>query len=204
MTEDDGETFKLSLNNPVNATIADTTGICIISDNNCSIATVNGETGNVQIDLLLNNNDLSLTGGNTVTLPTGEAGALWNLTSTGSNIFANIPGNVGIGTGAFEPDEKLTVNGRVYAKEVVIDLAVPGPDYVFENNYKLRTVAELDRFLSNYKHLPEIPSAREMKDNGLNLSELNMQLLKKIEELTLYIIDQEKRINMLENNKSKK
>jgi hypothetical protein len=95
-------------------------------------------------------------------------------------------GNVGIGTTS--PNQKLTVNGTIYGKEVKVDLNVPGPDYVFEKDYKLPSLEEIKSYVDLHKHLPEVPSAKEMEVNGINLSEMNMILLKKVEELTLHII----------------
>ena len=113
-------------------------------------------------------------------------------------------GNVGIGTTS--PTQKLTVNGTIYGKEVKVDLNVPGPDYVFEKDYKLPSLEEIKSYVDQHKHLPEVPSAKEMEQNGINLSEMNMILLKKVEELTLHVIElsttvqnQQKDINQLKN-----
>jgi hypothetical protein len=95
-------------------------------------------------------------------------------------------GNVGIGTQ--NPTQKLTVNGTIYGKEVKVDLNVPGPDYVFEKDYKLTSLDEIKSYIDQHKHLPEVPSAKEMEQNGINVSEMNMILLKKVEELTLMMI----------------
>lgn len=95
-------------------------------------------------------------------------------------------GNVGIGT--ISPDSKLTVNGNIHAKEVKIDLSIPVPDYVFANAYKLKSLEEVEAYIKQNNHLPEIPSAQEIEKNGLMLAEMNMSLLKKVEELTLYMI----------------
>ncbi|NER12986.1 hypothetical protein GWK08_06015 [Leptobacterium flavescens] len=101
-------------------------------------------------------------------------------------------GNVGIGTTS--PDSKLTVKGKVHAEEVKVDLSVPGPDYVFANDYDLRTLEELQKYIQQNKHLPNIPSAVEMEANGVELGIMNMKLLEKIEELTLYTLEQEKKL----------
>jgi len=106
-------------------------------------------------------------------------------------------GNVGIGTTA--PDQKLTVKGYIHAQEIRVDLNVPGPDYVFEKNYNLLPLADLERYINENKHLPEVPAAPEMMANGVYLKEMNMLLLKKVEELTLHIIEQQKTINSLTN-----
>jgi hypothetical protein len=110
-------------------------------------------------------------------------------------------GKVGIGT--FSPDAELTVNGTTHTKEVKVDLSIPGPDYVFEESYALPTLEEVKSYIDQNKHLPEVPSAKEMEANGVNLGEMNMLLLKKIEELTLYVIEQNKNIQF-QNEKAKK
>ncbi|QKJ31791.1 hypothetical protein HQ865_19140 [Mucilaginibacter mali] len=112
-------------------------------------------------------------------------------------------GKVGIGTTA--PDEKLTVYGKIHSQEVKVDLGVPGPDYVFEPSYKLPTLSDIKTFVDKNHHLPEIPTAADMAKNGIDLGEMNTKLLKKVEELTLYLIEKdkkeqqhEKRIKILE------
>ncbi len=105
-------------------------------------------------------------------------------------------GNVGIGTA--EPDKALTVNGVVKCKEVEITDNVPSSDYVFEEEYDLMSVREVEAFITQHKHLPDVPSADEFKKNGYKAGDMDDMLLKKIEELTLYIIEQEKRIEELE------
>ncbi len=96
-------------------------------------------------------------------------------------------GNVGIGT--ISPKAKLSVNGEIRAKEVKVLAKIDVPDYVFEPDYELRTLKETKEYIEENKHLPEIPSAKEIGANGINVGEMNMRLLKKIEELTLYQIE---------------
>jgi len=78
-----------------------------------------------------------------------------------------------------------------------LDLNIPGPDYVFNDDYKLLPLAETDAFIKAHHHLPDVPSALEMKNNGINVSEMQMKLLQKIEELTLHTIQQDQKINKL-------
>jgi hypothetical protein len=104
-------------------------------------------------------------------------------------------GKVGIGTTV--PDEKLTVKGKIHTQEVKVDMVgALVPDYVFASEYKLKSLQEVENYIKENKHLPEIPSAHEIEKNGLMLAEMNMSLLKKMEEMTLYMIAQEKKINV--------
>jgi len=98
-------------------------------------------------------------------------------------------GNVGIGL--TNPTEMLTVNGKVKAKEIKVDGA-GAPDYVFEDSYKVATLEELESYIKANKHLPEIPSAKEFERDGIAVGEMNKLLLKKIEELTLHLIEKDK------------
>jgi hypothetical protein len=108
-------------------------------------------------------------------------------------------GNVGIGT--FNTEDKLTVNGRIKANEIRVN-GQQIPDYVFEEGYKVGTLEELEVYIKKHKHLPEVPSAREAEDNGIELGEMNKILLKKIEELTLHLIKQDKEIKLLKKQQS--
>lgn len=117
-------------------------------------------------------------------------------------LFLNQQGNFGIGTSA--STYKLEVAGdakceTLRAKEVVVDGAkINVPDYVFDKNYKLKTLDEVGVFISENKHLPDIQSAQELKENGVDIVKLNLDLLKKVEELTLYILEQNKKIDGLQ------
>lgn len=114
------------------------------------------------------------------------------ITGAGNHFIQN--GNVGIGSQ--NPDQKLTVKGKIHAEEVIIDLAVPA-DYVFKPNYKLMPLPQVEQFVKKNSHLPEIPSASEISKNGLSVGEMQNKLLQKVEELTLYAIEQQKQIELL-------
>ena len=102
-------------------------------------------------------------------------------------------GNVGIGT--YNPGTfKLAVEGKIGAREVNVTTTTPWPDYVFENDYQLPQLEVIESFVNENHHLPGIPDACDIETNGVNLGEMNGLLLKKIEELTLYVIDQNKMI----------
>lgn len=105
-------------------------------------------------------------------------------------------GNVGIGTST--PAYKLDVNGTIRANEVLVNIP-SGADFVFENGYQLMPLDELSEYVQQNRHLPEVKSAAEMKQDGMTMGEMQIKLLQKIEELTLYIIQQEQRINELES-----
>lgn len=122
-----------------------------------------------------------------------------------NRIRVNRHGNIGIGSR--NPDSKLTVKGKIHCEEVKVDLQVPA-DYVFEKyytgtstlkeDYQMLSLEEVEAFTKKNNHLPEIPSAKEIQKEGLHLKKMTNLLLQKIEELTLYTIEQEKRIKVLE------
>jgi len=92
----------------------------------------------------------------------------------------------------------LTVMDDISTSEIEVSVNPgSGPDYVFEPDYDLQSLEEIERFIKSEKHLPEVPSAKEMEANGIALGDMNMLLLKKIEELTLHTIHQQKLINEL-------
>lgn len=101
-------------------------------------------------------------------------------------------GFVGIGIDSLPYAEaKLGVNGAIYAKKLKVTQS-GWADYVFEKDYKLPSLAEVENHINKYKHLPGVPSAAEVQQNGTDVAEIQATLLKKIEELTLYIIAQNK------------
>ncbi|MDM8176931.1 hypothetical protein QT327_21700 [Olivibacter sp. 47] len=107
----------------------------------------------------------------------------------GNNLILNkTTGNVGIGT--TNPTEKLAVNGVIRAKEIKVESG--WADYVFDESYELKSLGEVEAFIKNNRHLPGLPSERKVKEEGVELGEMNRLLLEKVEELTLHLIEEQK------------
>jgi len=100
-------------------------------------------------------------------------------------------GNMGIGT-TDTKGYKLAVNGKIRAQEIKVE-ASNWPDYVFAKDFKLPSLKETEQHIKEKGHLPDIPSAAEVEAGGIDLGEMNAKLLKKIEELTLHLIEQQKK-----------
>lgn len=111
-------------------------------------------------------------------------------------LFLRNDGNVGIGT-----DEtygyKLAVAGNVLCAELKVKLVDQWPDYVFDQRNSIPSLTEVDHFINEHKHLPDVPSSEEVRENGINVGEMNAILLKKVEELTLYVIALQKEVDQL-------
>ncbi|HLP05862.1 MAG TPA: hypothetical protein VK152_10575 [Paludibacter sp.] len=132
--------------------------------------------------------DLWLSGNNGIRMFTaGNPAPRLTITNTG---------NVGIGT---TPNSLylLDVKGTIRGMEVLVQSVENFPDYVFDPEYKLLPLNQVSNYVKENRHLPNIPSAAQVKENGVSLVEMQNKLLQKIEELTLYMIDQQKQINDL-------
>ncbi|PXX28383.1 fibronectin type III domain-containing protein [Arenibacter sp. ARW7G5Y1] len=142
---------------------------------------------------------------NTANVTTIDGGGEIDYTSANSNLetvdwtardlFANR--NVGIGTTNTQ-GYRLAVAGSVVAEEVNVKLQVNWPDYVFEKTYNLPSLQEVEDHILEQGYLLNMPSASEVEENGIEIGQMNAKLLRKIEELTLYTIQQEKKIKLLE------
>jgi hypothetical protein len=138
-----------------------------------------------------------------IDLNSTESGKVLQVNGTGVGIGYDPPawssadklyvsGNVGIGTNT--PKEALSVNGNIRSKQIKVEIA-NWPDYVFKPNYKLPSLNEIKSYIELNQHLPDIPSEEDVVKNGLNLGEMNRLLLKKVEELTIYLIEKDKVIS---------
>ncbi len=123
---------------------------------------------------------------------------VWQSSGVRDVIRIKNSGNVSIGDKISSNGYKLGVDGTIGAREVVVEID-SWADYVFSDTYKLRSLTEVENFVNQNKHLPDVPKGTEVEANGVGLGEMNRILLQKVEELTLYIIEQEKRISELEN-----
>lgn len=112
-----------------------------------------------------------------------------------NSFYVAASGNVGLGTD--DPQSKLSVDGQVLCEEAKVVSDIAAPDYVFAPEYKLRTLEEVEQYINKNSHLPEIPSAAEFADEGILVGKMSFDLLKKVEELTLYMIDLKKENELL-------
>ncbi len=118
-------------------------------------------------------------------------GLIWMSTTTG--VAINTTNTAGY---------MLAVNGKIRSTEVVVETG--WADYVFDKNYKLPSLYELEKFIQEKKHLPNIPAAAEIETNGLHVGDVQKRMMEKIEELTLYIIDLKKEIDQLKTVRHEK
>ena len=128
--------------------------------------------------------------------PTGKRQAylgwenhVFNLTLENGFNYSINGGNVGIGT-ADTKGYMLAVAGKAVAEEIVVKLKGNWPDYVFDPAYELQPLKNVSDFIKTNRHLPEVPSAQSVEKDGINVNDMTAILLKKIEELTLYMIEE--------------
>ncbi len=159
---------------------------------------------------------INLADNGSISLKTAPNGTENTTITWNEGIFINNAGNVGMGN--TNPQAKLHVNGSVIISEnsvvtpagynlyvengiltekVKVELSSNWSDFVFEKDYALMSLPQLEKYINTYKHLPDIPTAKQVKEEGINLGEMDAKLLQKVEELTLYIIEQQKQIEEL-------
>ena len=134
---------------------------------------------------------------------TQNGGAVIWSTIYGDILFANLPSDGTSSSQTFTDNQvrshvnlKLSADGPLMAKEVKVTLT-GWPDYVFGDTYRLMTLEETEQYIRDNGHLPDVPSAAEVEEEGLSLGEMNKVLMQKVEELTLYIIELQKQIDQL-------
>ena len=174
-------------------------GDVVIGDNNV------GSVGRLTVKTTNNADGISHIGDGGNILKTrmgGSSAGIGTFSPTNMRIFSGglsriliseATGNVGIGTD--NPTYKLSVLGNIRCTEAVVETG--WADYVFDEKYKLPSLIDVEKFIQQNKHLPNIPSAAEIEKNGLNLGDTQKRMMEKIEELTLYIIQQQKEIEAL-------
>jgi len=176
-------TSKLTVeDNSSDLSILKLTNKAWVSNQRMSIEFWNGGSKNYPTSRIVSQMDGSGTQGEALIFETQTAGA----TSPSTKMVIKNNGNVGIGK--LTPTAKLHVDGTIISEEVRVEVVNP-PDYVFDKKYNLPTLAEIEAFVKQNHHLPEVPSAAEMEVNGVELGKMNMLLLLKIEELTLHVIE---------------
>lgn len=147
---------------------------------------------------IVKSNDAGIIFGNVAGASTADYGfviAPHQATLSGLRVDQN--GKVGIATNNFIGSHKLYVGGSMLAESVIVKLQANWADYVFAPTYRLRPLSEVETYIKENAHLPEVPSAAQVAKEGINLGEMDATLLKKIEELTLYMIEQNKQLQEL-------
>ncbi len=129
-----------------------------------------------------------------------ESSPIWSLSGTDISYST---GNVGIGTSTIPSAYRLAVAGGIIAEEIQVQLQINWPDYVFDKEYDLLSLEEVQKHIADKGYLPNMPSALEVRQKGINLGEMDAKLLQKIEELTLYILEQQRKIDSLERQNQK-
>jgi hypothetical protein len=131
------------------------------------------------------------------------ANDIYLFSEKGGNIVLH-GGNVGIGT-TTPGSYRLAVEGTVGARKVVVTRQSSWADHVFASDYPLPTLYDLEAFIKAHKHLPQVPTEKEVSIHGVDLGDMNKTLLQKVEELTLYLIEHRKELDALKaDNKAMK
>ncbi|WP_425237726.1 fibronectin type III domain-containing protein [Ulvibacterium sp.] len=138
---------------------------------------------------------------NAVSVTTNSSGGGGSTVWNEANSVASYTGNVAVGTATVPNGYQMAIDGKLITEEVKVQLSGNWPDYVFSAEYRLPTLEEVQKHITEKGHLVNIPSASEVEAEGIELGEMNKLLLEKIEELTLYILKMDKEIKALKNKK---
>ena len=171
-----------------------------------SISTLILQTGTNK--MLLDGNEIDATGTGNTTLHlnqnvasdialAGGGGDVFMI--GGGNMIVNGGGSVAIGTNTTPGGYRLAVDGKIVAEELKVQNSTNWPDYVFDEDYELPTLSQLEQSIQQNGHLPGMPSAAEVQANdGVEVGDMQRRLLEKVEEMTLFIVQLEKRVKELE------
>lgn len=124
-------------------------------------------------------------------------------TGGADRLFIDASGNVSIGTSSVASGYRVSINGKAICEELKVQLSGNWPDYVFQKEYALMPLPQLEEFIQANKHLPNIPKAAEVEKSGIEVGDMQKRMMEKIEELTLYIIDLQKQVDELKKEKLK-
>ncbi len=178
-----------------------TTGINLIMDNNEIAARNNGAESPLYLQPNQGNVVVGSTGGFTEKFVVeGEDGvsAVRVRTQLTTRFAVDSVGAVLINSATLKKTGyELNVNGQIVAEEVLVQNSTDWPDFVFEDDYNLRQLSDIEAFINEHKHLPDVPSAAQIQEDGILLGEMDKTLLRKIEEITLHMIQQSKDIAQL-------
>ncbi|MEO0570799.1 MAG: fibronectin type III domain-containing protein [Bacteroidota bacterium] len=184
---------NVQLQTNITATSYQVTGLSPSTAYNFKVR-ANDAAGNQSPD----SNDLSIT---TDADPGNGGGSSGTSVWTESNAVASYSGKVQVGNITVPAAYAMAIDGKLITEEVRVELSGTWPDYVFSEDYDLLTLEEIQKHIEEKGHLPNIPSAQEVEAKGIALGEMNRLLLEKIEELTLYILIQQKQIKQLQRGK---
>ncbi|WP_462254906.1 hypothetical protein [Ferruginibacter sp.] len=135
--------------------------------------------------------------GNTISLGTPGAMPVVLYTNSANRLFISANGNIGIGTDNPDAAYLLSVNGKIKTRELRVTI-FNWADYVFNKKYKLRPLHEVEQYIKKYKHLPGIKNGAAIQKEGIDISTMQTKMMEKIEELTLYLIEANKKIEALQ------
>jgi hypothetical protein len=168
--------------------------VTFANNGDVKIGTLGAQTANLEVNGIIKAESANITG-------TLFAKSAHILDTISTKLLIAKKANMDTITGKILTIPKARITEMLCANEIKVQLTNCWPDYVFGKDYNLLPLNEVEQFITENQHLPNVPSAAEVEANGINIGEMNAILLQKVEEMTLYIIQMEKRLYELENVK---